>query len=533
MPKNKKSKKILTMLARGQTSQKDIASILHCNKRDVSLAAKAIREHGLGTEEIEGMDDAAIAGLFLPAEPRAKNESYLQPDMEAFVERKKKNRKIPVKQFWGEYCASAAQAHLASYSYQTFCEMFADVAQKADAVRHFVHEPGAKAFIDWAGDTGWLTDKISGKKTKVYIFVICLPFSGRFYAQGFGDMTQGSWLDGHMNAFDGFGGVPHMLVPDNCATATDRTPIYITLVNDTYGRFAEHYGTAIVPARVRAPRDKSHAESSVHLIEQWIIGPSNELTFYTLDEFNEFVSERCAWLNERPFSDREGSRMLDFENEERDHLLPLPASRYEICEWRCAKVAPDYHIRIDYMHYSVPHTLIGKTCDVRLSASKVEVIHDGEIIAIHPRLYGRKNQYSTNPGHMPENHRNLPSPWSPERFTLWAERIGPATKEAIGRALASRVIVEQSFVSCRNMLGLAKKYGPALLERACERIIATPAHPSYTALKNIILSISAEEKYADGNTAARSTPSENLIDRAQGAGRVQGADVYRRDGVTR
>jgi hypothetical protein len=148
-PGTKRNKKILTMLARGQTSQKDIASILHCSKRDVSLAAKAIREHDLSAEEIEGMDDVAIARLFLPAKPRAKNESYLQPDMEAFVERKK-NRKIPVKQFWGEYCASAEQARLASYSYQMFCEMFADVAQKTDAVRHFVHEPGAKAFIDWA-----------------------------------------------------------------------------------------------------------------------------------------------------------------------------------------------------------------------------------------------------------------------------------------------------------------------------------------------------------------------------------------------
>jgi hypothetical protein len=75
--------------------------------------------------------------------------------------------------------------------------------------------------------------------------------------------------------------------PTNCATATDRASDNITLINDAYGRFAEHYQTAVVPARVRKPRDKSHAESSVHLIEQWIIGPSNELTFYTLEEFNE------------------------------------------------------------------------------------------------------------------------------------------------------------------------------------------------------------------------------------------------------
>jgi transposase len=479
---------------------------------------------------IDEMDEVAISELFFPKEPRARNEAYLQPEIESFVGRKKRHRKIPVKQFWGEYCALAAQSGLASYSYQTFCEMFADAAGKTDAIRRFIHEPGAKAYIDWAGDTGWLTDKISGQKTKVYVFVMCLPFSGRFYIQGFTDMKQQSWLDGHMNAFEDFGGVVHMLIPDNCATATDRTPIYITLVNETYERFAEHYGSAVVPARVRKPRDKSLAESSVHLVEQWIISPSAELTFYTLDEFNGFMQERCSWLNDRPFSDKEGSRTLDFENNERECLLSLPKERYEICEWRRSKISPDYHVRIDYMHYSTPHVLIGKTCDIRLTTSKVEVICDGQIVASHLRLYGRKNQYSTNTDHMPENHRNLPSPWSPDRFTSWAAKIGPHTKEAIERVLASKAVIEQTFVSCRNILGLAKKYTPMLLEEACRRIVATTAIPSYTSAKNFIVVIKADKDRLRGIDAAASIQPESIIDRAQNAGRVSGADSYRRGG---
>jgi transposase len=525
-----KNKKILTMVARGGASQKDIASILRCSKRDVSSASKAIKQHDLSLERIETMDEAAIDELFFPKPAHEKNESYLQPEMEAYVERKKKNRKIPVKQFWGEYCALAAQAGLMSYSYQSFCEMFSEFAQRTDAVKHFTHDPGAKAYVDWAGDVAWLTDKISGAKTKVYVLVICLPFSGRFYTEGFTDMRQRSWLDGHMNAFDYFGGIPHMLIPDNCATATDRTSPYVTLINDSYSRFAEHYGTAIVPTRVRKPRDKSLAESCVHLVEQWIIGPSNELTFYTLDEFNEFASERSSWLNERPFSDKEGSRALDFENEERDCLLALPAERYEMCEWRRAKISPDYHIRIDYMHYSVDHKLIGKTCDIRISTLKIEIICDGEVVAVHPRLYGRKNQYSTNVEHMPENHRDLPSPWSAERFTSWAGRIGPATKEAIERVLGNKVIVEQSFVSCRNILGLAKRYTPVLLEEACSKITATPAIPSYTAVKNTVLSLKAENGHARSAVLAKACPSEDLVDRAKGAGHVHGANAYSRGG---
>jgi hypothetical protein len=219
------------------------------------------------------------------------------------------------------------------------------------------------------------------------------------------------------------------------------------------------------------------------------------LTFYTLEEFNEFASERLRWLNERPFSDKEGSRIIGFESEESECLIPLPAERYELCEWRRAKVSPDYHVRIDYMHYSVSHSLIGQTCDIRITASKVEIICDGRIVASHQRLYGRKNQYSTNPDHMPEAHRNQPSPWSPDRFTSWAGRIGPATKEVILRELDSKAIIEQSFVACRNILGLAKRYSPELLEQAAKRIIATPAVPSYTAVKNTILAIRAEEAH--------------------------------------
>ena len=345
-------------------------------------------------------------------------------------------------------------------------------------------------------------------------------------------MRQKSWQDGQIHAFEEFGGVPRMWVPDNAATATDRTGApRVTLVNKEYERFAEHHGAAIVPARVRKPRDKSVAESAVNLVEQWIIGPANEMTFYTLDEFNEFCSERTAWLHSRPFSAQDGSRDSVFEEEERMHLMPLPAERYEMCEWRSAKVSPDYHVTVDYMHYSVDHSLIGEQVDLKLTSSSVAVMHGGAVVAEHPRLRGRKGQYSTIAEHMPENHAALDNPWSPGRFTSWARRIGPETEAAIGRVMDSRPIVEQSFVSCRNILGLSKTYTPALLERACAKMNAASALPSYTGLKNAILAIRAAdaESRASGGAAAAAEPGE-LVDRAKSAGRLRGADAYRRGG---
>ena len=527
-----KNKKILMMLAKGGASQSDIAAALHVSKRDVSAGAKAIKEYGLTFDAVSSMDADVVDDLFFPKEGRLPNDAYLQPDMEALVERKKRSRRLPVKLFWMEYCERAAAEGKLAYAHQTFCEMFADTADKMDATRHFAHEPGAKCYIDWAGDTAHLTDKLLGAKTKVYVLVVTLPFSDKFWAEGFCDMRQKSWQDGQMHAFEEFGGVPRMWVPDNAATATDRAGVpRVTLVNREYERFADHYGAAIVPARVRKPRDKSVAESSVDLVERWIIGPANEMTFYTLEEFNGFCFERAAWLNARDFSAKDGSRDSVFEGEERMRLMPLPAERYEMCEWRSAKVAPDYHVTVDYMHYSVDHSLIGKQVDVKLTSSSVTVMHGGVVVAKHPRLRGRKGQYSTNAEHMPENHAAMDDPWSPGRFTSWARRIGTETEAAIDRVLASRAIVEQSFVSCRNILGLSKTYTPALLERACAKMNAASALPSYTGLKNAILAMKAAdaEARANGGSVAPAKPEE-LVDRAKSAGRLRGADAYRRDG---
>ena len=213
------------------------------------------------------------------------------------------------------------------------------------------------------------------------------------------------------------------------------------------------------------------------------------------------------------------------------HLMPLPPERYEMCEWRSAKVSPDYHVTVDYMHYSVDHSLIGAQVDVKMTSSAVTVMHGGEAVAVHPRLRGRKGQYSTMVEHMPENHAALDDPWSPGRFASWAKRIGPETAAAIGRVMASRPIVEQSFVACRNILGLSKTYAPELLERACAKTNAASALPSYTGLKNAILAMRAADAEARANgKPAPGAAVGGIVDRAKSAGRLRGADAYKRGG---
>lgn len=433
---------------------------------------------------------------------------------------------------WYEHQAAAEAAGLQAYSYQAFCEMFAAEAERRGATRRFAHEPGQKAYVDWVGDRAWVTDRVTGARSSVHILVICLPYSAYMFVRGYADERMASWLDGHARAFREFGGVPHMLVPDNCATATDRTgDRRVTKVNDTYSRFAGHHGTAVVPARVRKPRDKSLAEGTVAIVERWVVAPALERTFYTLGEFNDFCDDRVAWLNAREMADVGRSRE-DMLEEERAALLPLPDEPFELCELRRAKVAPDYHVRVDYMHYSVPHAMVGATVDVALTDTEVHIMRDGELVARHPRLRGRRNQYSTVPEHMPPNHRDAASPWSSERFESWADRVGPATGRCVRAIMGSRAVVEQSFVACRNVLGLSKAYGPTALEAACAAFVRLNpgGAPSYTALRNMIRAARSSAPKAPAGTAAGAGASAPEDRAAHRVGRVNGAEAYRRRG---
>ena len=254
MPRNKKN---LMMLAKGGASQSDIAAALHVSKRDVPTGAKAVCECSPTFDAVSQMDADVVDDLLFPKEEREPNDAYLQQDMAPLVERKKKNRKLPVKLFRIEYCERAEAEKKLAYSYQMFARQFADEAERMDVTRHFAHEAGAKCYIDWAGDTAFQTDRLPGTKTKVYVLVVTLPFSDRFRVEGFCDMKRKSWRDGQMHAFEEFGGMPRMWAPDNAATATARTNApRVTLVNKEHERFVDRYGAAVVPARTQTARQE-------------------------------------------------------------------------------------------------------------------------------------------------------------------------------------------------------------------------------------------------------------------------------------
>lgn len=512
-------KEIMRQLLKG-VSWNEAARSLGCSKATVAKCAAKIREERLDAEKLEAMTDGEVSALF--ADGRGKHgEEYLDPDCARICDQLARIPKMTLALQWARYC-DCNPGGKRLYGYSGFCRKVGEYARTHNLAARIAHDPGRTLLVDWAGTAAAVFDPATGRRSPAYLFVACFPWSGWIYAECLPDMRTRSWIHAHVRAFQAAGGVPDILVPDNCATATDRRrkaePVKI---NDAYLEMAEHYGCAVVPARARRPRDKAAVEKAVDICETWVLAPLAEERFTSLEELNSEVRRLVDALNARPLSRRGGSRDDAFFGEERASLHPLPGAPFEWCEWRRCKVSPDYHVQCDYMRYSVPYRLVGRTLDVRLGATKVVILDSGEIVAEHPRLRGRKGQYSTDASHMPPEHLEAQSLWTRPWFERRAGEIGPETKRLVASVLDAHPIEAQGYVTCSNILSLSKRGRAGELEAACARLNGLGGTHTYTRVKNAMSALRATGPSSAG--APEPTP-----DRAAHAGRVHGADYYRR-----
>lgn len=517
-------KEIMRQLLKG-VSWNEAARSLRCSKATVAKCAAKMEEERIGAERLESMTDAEVSGLF--ADGRSKRgEEYLEPDYERVCDQLARVPKMTLALQWARYldCNPCGKR---LYQYSQFCKKVGDYARTHDLVARIAHEPGRTMLVDWAGLAASVFDPVTGRRSPAYLFVASFPWSAWVYAECFPDMRTRSWIAAHVHALRAAGGVPDILVPDNCATATDRRrrsePVK---VNDAYLEMADHYGCAVVPARVRRPRDKAAAEKAVDLCETWVLAPLADERFASLAELNAEVSRLVSALNARPFSRREGNRDDAFLGEERAALNPLPEAPFEWYEWRRRKVSPDHHVQCDHMRYSVPYRLVGRTVDVRLGAATVAILDGGEAVAEHGRLRGRRGQYSTDPAHMPPEHLEARSLWAREWFERRAGEVGPEAKRLVGAVLDAHPIEAQGYVPCANILSLSRRGRAAELEAACARINELGGVATYTRVKNTMSALRAE---ASARPEAGPSGGAPAADRAAHVGRVRGADHYRRN----
>lgn len=455
----------------------EIAASLHCARNTVTTTLQKAEAKGLKWPLPEGMSDKQLADLLFPGSPG--KPVYKMPDY-AYVHREMQKSGVTLNLLWLEYCDQCRAAGEIPYQSTQFNKYYGDYLNKANATMHLSHKPGEIMQVDWAGDTASVIDTDTGEVIPAYVFVATLPYSGYSYVEAFFSMNQECWTAAHVNAYRYFGGVTRMIQCDNLKTGVEKHGKEEIILNRSYQELAEHYSTAIVPARVRAPKDKAAVEGTVGIISTFILAALRNRQFLSLPELNESIWERLEAFNNKPFQKKNGSRASIFA-EEKPFLRSLPPHPFELATWKIATVGPNYHISVERMNYSVPFEYIKQKVDVRLTRTAVEVFFHGNRICSHPRLYGRFNQYSTIQEHMPPDHQKYIQ-WNGERFIRWTGKIGGSTECAVRAILSSYKVEQQGYKSCMGLLKLADKYSPERLENACKRALEFTPRPS---LKNV------------------------------------------------
>jgi len=476
-------KEILRLASEG-TSQRQIAVSVGHSRDTVSEFLAAAKVHNLSWPLEESVTNEQIEAILFPERYSAVS-MYLEPDY-PYIHAELAKHGVTLTLLWNEYVQKAESLGRKPYMTTQFGDKYRAWARITKATMRIHHKPGDAMQVDWAGDTLPIYDSVTGEITSAYLFIAVLPCSCYVYAEAAADMKLENWLNCHVHAYEYFGGVTRLLIPDNLKTGVTKTNRYETVLNRSYQELAEYYDTAIVPARVEHPKDKSLAEGSVKFASTWILAALRNERFFTLNEAKEAVRTKLEELNLREFRQREGCRRSAYLEEEKAFMKPLPAQRYELATWNPnIKVGTDYLVSDGRNKYSVPFDLIGEKVDIRLTSTTVEVFFRGSRVACHVRKTAAQREPIINENHMTPEHRKYLN-YNTEDFTVWAKSVGESTTRVAAYFLTAGKEPEQGFKSCASLTKLCEKYGQMKLEMACTDVLKHTYAPSLRLISMIL-----------------------------------------------
>lgn len=456
-------KDILRLKLEAKLSHRQIARSLGIGVGTVSTYGKRAVEVGLSWPLPENLSDNELECLLFPDAKINTRHGRIMPDCAA-IHNELKTKGVTKQLLWEEY----KQVHGdAGYQYSQYCGHYREWRSKIKRSMRQIHLAGEKLFVDYSGATVPVVTPHTGEIRSAEIFVAILGASNYTFAMASWTQRKADWINAHVKAFEFFGGVPEIVVPDQLRSAVSKPDRYDPGINVSYQHMATHYKTAIIPARPLKPKDKAKAENAVLIVQRWILARLRHQTFFTLADLNRTIRVLLDDLNQKPFKKLPGSRLSQFEALDKPALKPLPARPYEYVEFKLARVNIDYHIEFDKHYYSVPHHLVKSQVDVQASREGVAIFFKGQQVARHARSL-RQGGFTTDTHHMPGHHRKHQS-WSPERLISWGGRIGPATKAMVVHLLEQKKVPEQAYRACLGLLNLAKRYTPERLEAACLR----------------------------------------------------------------
>lgn len=481
-------------------SQRQIERGAHSSHHTIQAVLTAAEQLNIAWPLGDDVTNRNLHELLFP-EKSSVGSVYVQPDF-PHIHRELAKSGVTLTLLWKEYCDRVKDEGGVPYQYTQFCEKYRKWAKVTKATMRITHKPGDVMQVDWAGNTLYYQDPVTGDEQKAYLFIAVLPCSCFAYAEACDNMQTETWLLCHIHAYNYFDGVTRLLVPDNLKTGIVANTRYDTVLNKSYQEMCEYYGTAIVPARVRHPKDKSLAEGTVKVASTWITAALRNEKFFSLDEVRTAVAAKLEELNDRPFQKRDGSRRSAYLAEEKEFMKPLPAEPYEPAVWVTQKVGFDYLVSDGKNKYSTPFDLIGENVDIRLTHSKVDIYYKHDRVASHVRLQKPQRDPVVKPEHMSPEHRKYLT-YNASDFTQWAATIGENTSRVVKHFLASGKEPEQGYKACSSLRKMAERYGSKRLEDACSKIYELSVTPTIRNISTLL-----QSKKSDKPTAKEARPKE-------------------------
>lgn len=491
---------------------REISDAVGCSKTTVGEILKRCKACDLTYEDAIVLPLDRVKELIYP-ESFGRKQVKEEPDWEAIHARLQSSRRINLQYIWEE---EYRPANPEGYSYSRFCAKYNDWkdATGKNVIMAQEREPGKELFIDWMGDTlDCVMDYATGELHKAHFFVTTMAESSYPFVEAFPNETQMNWNQAHLDAFAWYGGLPKILVPDNCKTAVIHTSLYDPQINQAYMALARHYQVAIIPARIRKPKDKPSVESGIGWLETWLLEWLKGKIYYSFEALNHDVRERVLKLAKRSFKHRPGSRESVFAALDKPLLRPLPKDTFESFETvPVPSVNNNYHVRYDGFYYSVPYMYYKQSVFIHAYAKKIEILDCmNNRIAIHQRRFSGR-RYATQFEHMPENHKAVAefNRYDGAYYRRRAQQIGRNTARFVNALLDNAEFEEQAYKSCMAVINFSRTYDSVRVERACTKALSLNS-VTYTTLKNILKNGQDKHPVNDSSDADTPTPyHENL-----------------------
>ena len=460
---NTKLKNILLCYASGM-SIKSISSAFDISRNTVRRYVRMYEDSGIPAEKLPLLSDSKLREMFPIPHSRERKPSERQIQLDALLPEyaSRLSRKgMTVNKLYEEYHAQYPDGYL----HASFGMKLRQFMLQTNAIGHVEHRAGDQMYIDFAGDRLEIVDERTAEVRKVEVFVAILPCSHYTYCEAVWSQKKEDLIKACENAMLFFGGAPMAIVPDNLKSAVTRSDRHEPIINTEFASFAEHYGCAVVPARVRRPKDKALVENAVKLMYRSIYVDIEGRLFNDLESLNAAISESLRAFNDRKLTKRHESRRQLFDSIEKEYLRPLPSARYQMKERTVATVMRNSYVTLHKHHYSVPTSYIGKRMDLIYDSDTIDIYCGLTHVATHHRD-DTPYEYTSKPSHnLPGRHGTYES--DIDELLSRAAQTDNVLWHYLKAVIEDKRYPALAFRACRGIMNLEKKYGQERLVSGC------------------------------------------------------------------